>query len=470
MALAGATGGELRIRDTIPSDLRMIRLVFERLGLRSRARRQRRHRPRRPEPRDGARRRRAQDHRPGRPVARVPGRPHVDRGRARDPVLRHGADPRVDVREPHDLHRQARPDGRGHHALRPAPGARLGPVAAARRAPRVAGHPRRDGDAHRRAVRRGDARRSATSARSTAATSASTSACASSAPASSASRPSRSVTRTASRRTAGAPSLHRLTATRERPTTIHPIPSGTRDVLPDEMRELRDITEAIRGIFELDGYGEVWTPRSSTRTCSARGGGAPPAYRVVRRPRRGARAAHGHDRADRAARRDALSDRRAAAALLLLRPRLPRRAPAPRPDARVPAGGDRARRRARAARHRGGADGALPRARRPPACAATGSASATPRCTARCCARFDVRTRGRRPARRRARRGATSSRSRPSSRELGLGDDDAELLLRVPQLRGGPEVLDEADGPVADAVAGLRRRLRAARPARSPSA
>ena len=35
MALAGATGGELRIRDTIPGDLRMIRLVFERLGLRS---------------------------------------------------------------------------------------------------------------------------------------------------------------------------------------------------------------------------------------------------------------------------------------------------------------------------------------------------------------------------------------------------------------------------------------------------
>jgi UDP-N-acetylglucosamine 1-carboxyvinyltransferase len=35
MALAGATGGELRIRDTIPSDLRMIRLVFERLGLHS---------------------------------------------------------------------------------------------------------------------------------------------------------------------------------------------------------------------------------------------------------------------------------------------------------------------------------------------------------------------------------------------------------------------------------------------------
>ena len=33
MALAGATGGELRICDTIPGDLRMIRLVFGRLGL-----------------------------------------------------------------------------------------------------------------------------------------------------------------------------------------------------------------------------------------------------------------------------------------------------------------------------------------------------------------------------------------------------------------------------------------------------
>ena len=35
MALAGVTGGELRIKDTVPADLRMIRLVFERVGLRS---------------------------------------------------------------------------------------------------------------------------------------------------------------------------------------------------------------------------------------------------------------------------------------------------------------------------------------------------------------------------------------------------------------------------------------------------
>ena len=35
MALAGVTGGELRIKDTVPGDLRMIRLVLERIGLRS---------------------------------------------------------------------------------------------------------------------------------------------------------------------------------------------------------------------------------------------------------------------------------------------------------------------------------------------------------------------------------------------------------------------------------------------------
>src|SRR4051812_15925677 len=35
MALAGVTGGELRIRDTRPADLRMIRLVFEQIGLRT---------------------------------------------------------------------------------------------------------------------------------------------------------------------------------------------------------------------------------------------------------------------------------------------------------------------------------------------------------------------------------------------------------------------------------------------------
>ncbi len=41
---------------------------------------------------------------------------------------------------------------------------------------------------------------------------------------------------------------------------IRPIPPGTRDVLPDEMRELRDIQSALLGTFEEAGYREVRTP------------------------------------------------------------------------------------------------------------------------------------------------------------------------------------------------------------------
>jgi ATP phosphoribosyltransferase regulatory subunit len=41
---------------------------------------------------------------------------------------------------------------------------------------------------------------------------------------------------------------------------IHPIPGGTRDVLPDEMRELRELSDRLRAVFERAGYGEVWTP------------------------------------------------------------------------------------------------------------------------------------------------------------------------------------------------------------------
>jgi len=35
MAIAGVTGGEMRIKDTVPGDLRMVRLVFQRIGLQS---------------------------------------------------------------------------------------------------------------------------------------------------------------------------------------------------------------------------------------------------------------------------------------------------------------------------------------------------------------------------------------------------------------------------------------------------
>jgi ATP phosphoribosyltransferase regulatory subunit len=60
------------------------------------------------------------------------------------------------------------------------------------------------------------------------------------------------------------------------------IPSGTRDVLPDEMRELRAMTDRIRGVFDGAGYGEVYTPALENEQTFARAniGGARPAYRV----------------------------------------------------------------------------------------------------------------------------------------------------------------------------------------------
>jgi len=64
--------------------------------------------------------------------------------------------------------------------------------------------------------------------------------------------------------------------------TIHPIPSGTRDVLPDEMRELRAITWRALEAFQRHGYGEVQTPALEYEDTLARGDvrGAPPAYRL----------------------------------------------------------------------------------------------------------------------------------------------------------------------------------------------
>ncbi|HEX6025316.1 MAG TPA: ATP phosphoribosyltransferase regulatory subunit [Solirubrobacter sp.] len=63
---------------------------------------------------------------------------------------------------------------------------------------------------------------------------------------------------------------------------IHPIPSGTRDVLPDELRELRAITDAMRAVFEQRGYGEVATPALEYETVLTRGdpAAADPAYRL----------------------------------------------------------------------------------------------------------------------------------------------------------------------------------------------
>src|SRR6202171_2741071 len=63
---------------------------------------------------------------------------------------------------------------------------------------------------------------------------------------------------------------------------IIPIPSGTRDVLPDETREVRAITDTLRGVFERHGYGEIYTPALEYESVLARAdmAEAQPAYRV----------------------------------------------------------------------------------------------------------------------------------------------------------------------------------------------
>ncbi len=62
---------------------------------------------------------------------------------------------------------------------------------------------------------------------------------------------------------------------------IHPIPPGSRDVLPDEMRELRRLSRALIEVFEERGYGEVATPAIEYDEVLSRGEGrgASSAYR-----------------------------------------------------------------------------------------------------------------------------------------------------------------------------------------------
>ena len=234
---------------------------------------------------------------------------------------------------------------------------------------------------------------------------------------------------------------------------IHPIPSGTRDVLPDEMRELRDITEAVRGVFEHDGYGEVWTPALEYEEVLARGGAEPPAYRVFDD--------HGE--------------------VLALRT-----------DMTVPIARLAATRYATAETplrfcyfahayrgvrpHRGQMREFLQAGIELIGSAApAGTAEAL---TVLCHALDAVGLRAYRIGLGDASLYRTLLRSLGVPREhadrlmdalvardfvaleheidrLALRDPDAELLLRVPQVRGGPEVLSEAEGPVAQAVAGL---------------
>ena len=236
--------------------------------------------------------------------------------------------------------------------------------------------------------------------------------------------------------------------------TIHPIPSGTRDVLPDEMRELRDITEAVRAVFELDGYGEVWTPTLEYETVLARGGGAPPAYRVF--DDHGEVLALRTDMTIPIAR--LVASRYASAELPLRFCYFAHAYRGVRP-------------------HRGQMreflQAGIELVGEP---APGGTAEAL---TVMCHALTATGLRSYRIGLGDASLYRTLLRSfhiddavcdrlvgtlvrrdfvalEGELAQLELAKDDADLLRRVPQLRGGPDVLREAEGPVADAVAGLR--------------
>ena len=153
MALAAATGGELRVRGAEPARPDHGPASVPSPRARIDARRRRRHRARRAATADQVRRRRRDPEGRGRPLAGLPGRPDLDRAGPRHPGGRRDPDLREDVREPPLLRRQAGRDGRSDHAVRSPQGDRQRSEPASRRTRREPRHPRRDGDAHRRARR-----------------------------------------------------------------------------------------------------------------------------------------------------------------------------------------------------------------------------------------------------------------------------------------------------------------------------
>jgi ATP phosphoribosyltransferase regulatory subunit len=237
----------------------------------------------------------------------------------------------------------------------------------------------------------------------------------------------------------------------------HSIPPGTRDVLPDEMRELRAISARIRAEFERARYGEVHTPaleyeevlrRGEERAAGARyrtfdeqgdvlalrSDMTIPIARVVATryadaepPLRFCYFAH----AWRATGRGVGEPREfLQAGIELLGPA------APEGDAEVLALTIAALDEAGLRRHRVGVgDGSLYRS---------------------LLAALDVPAQEHLPLLECLSRRDLVALEMRIARLPGLGEHERELLVGLPELRGGPEVLERADGPVADAVEGLR--------------
>jgi ATP phosphoribosyltransferase regulatory subunit len=237
---------------------------------------------------------------------------------------------------------------------------------------------------------------------------------------------------------------------------IHPIPSGTRDVLPDEARELRVITEALRGVFERHGYGELYTPALEYESVMSRPdlADARPSYRVF--DEAGDVLVLRSDMTVPIARVVATRYRNADAPLRFcyfaycyrgVRPQRGQQREllqagieligSPTPDGTVEA----LTVLCHALDATGLADYRV----------GVGDASLYPALLVSLGVGEAARPR---LLERLARRDFVGLEQELA--ELGLTGEAAELLLSVPQRRGGPEVLTGPTGPVADAVAGLR--------------
>jgi ATP phosphoribosyltransferase regulatory subunit len=236
----------------------------------------------------------------------------------------------------------------------------------------------------------------------------------------------------------------------------YPIPPGTRDVLPDEMRELRAISDRLRATYERAGYGEVYTPaleyedvlrRGDLRAAGAayrlfgdqgevltlRSDTTIPIARVVATRYQGADPpfrfcyfSHAYRAVDRGV-GEPREFLQGGVELIGVE--------APDGDAEVVAITIAALDEAGLRRHRVGVgDASLYRG---------------------LLAGFDVPEERHLPLLQAlARRDLVGLEL--AATQLGLPDAERELLIRLPTLRGGPEVLDRADGPVAEAVESLR--------------
>ena len=238
---------------------------------------------------------------------------------------------------------------------------------------------------------------------------------------------------------------------------ILPIPSGTRDVLPDEMREIRAITEAVRGVFDEHGYGEVATPALEYETTLERAGVV--ADRAVYRTfdEHGAVMVLRSDMTVPIAR--VVATRFATAEPPLRFSYFAHAYRAVRPQR------GHAREFLQAGIELVGAPGAEGTAEALTllcrALDATGlrgyriglgDAELYPRLLAGLGASDEGRARVMHELVTRDFVGLERE-----VRALGLPAESAELLVRIPQLRGGPDVLSGPPGPVADAVDGMRR-------------